>query len=132
MPHTSPLLISTHSPGFQVFASPSAVTSATHIPALKCVRKGASLFSGFAQAGRSPDKCSVKKRSGRGGVQAKENYFPNGRNIEREKNFSSKKIFFPGYPFASCQKHTTREAQLAVPNRTADSLPGVQSNCRLL
>ena len=41
MPQTSPLLISTHSPGFQVFTSPSAVTSDTHTPVLKGFRKGA-------------------------------------------------------------------------------------------
>ena len=37
----------------------SEVTSTTHVPALKGFRKGASLFSGFAQGGRSPSKCSV-------------------------------------------------------------------------
>ena len=104
MPQTSPLLISTHSPGFQVFASPSAVTSATHIPALKCVRKGASLFSGFAQAGRSPDKCNVKKRSGRGSVQAKENYFSVGRNnreyYEKWKNRIAQ-VKIPKLPFSN-------------------------------
>ena len=37
----------------------SEVASTTHVPALKGFRKGASLFSGFAQGGRSPSKCSV-------------------------------------------------------------------------
>ena len=46
-------------------------------------RKGASLFSGFAQDGRSPDKCSVYKRSGRGTSPAKDNPSPAGRNIPR-------------------------------------------------
>ena len=60
MPQTSPLLISTHSPGFQVFSSLSAVTSDTHTPALKGFRKRRSAVFWFTQAGRSPANAALK------------------------------------------------------------------------
>ena len=47
-------------PLISTFSKPhSEVASTTHLPALKGFRKGAPLFSGLAQDGRSPSKCSV-------------------------------------------------------------------------
>ena len=82
MPQTSPLLISTHSPGFQVFTSPSAVTSDTHTPVLKGFRKGASLFSGLLKP-EGPQQMQRLK-------------------MLREGSFSGKR-----QPLPSQQKHTT-------------------------
>ena len=50
------------------FSKPcSEVTSATHIPAQKGVRKGAPLFSPFAQTAKSlPDICRISKVSEEG------------------------------------------------------------------
>ena len=57
---TSPPLLSTHSSGFQVFSSPSAVTSVTHTPVLKGFRKRRFAVFWFTQAGRSPANAAFK------------------------------------------------------------------------
>ena len=64
-------------------------------------RKNASLFLNSLSAGRSPGKCRISK-------------------TKREGHFSDKK-----QPYPSQQNSTTREAQLAAPNRTAVLLPEV-------
>ena len=77
-------------PLISTFSKPhSEVTSTTHIPALKGIPKRRFAVFWFPQAGRSPDKCSVYKRSGRGAFPAKK--FPqpgetyHGRKPLRQK-----------------------------------------------
>ena len=62
---TSPLLLSTHSSGFQVFSSPSAVTSVTHTPVLKGFRKRRFAVFWFTQAGRSPANAAFQNAARR-------------------------------------------------------------------
>ncbi|HJD34679.1 MAG TPA: hypothetical protein H9911_09090, partial [Candidatus Mediterraneibacter tabaqchaliae] len=59
-------------PLISTFSKPhSEVTSTTHIPALKEISKRRFAVFWFPQAGRSPDKCSVYKRSKKGSFSGK-------------------------------------------------------------
>ena len=79
-------------PLISTFSKPhSEVASTTHIPALKGFRKRCFAVFWFPQAGRSPDKCSVYKRSGRGAFPAKDSPSPADRNTQRWRNFFGKR-----------------------------------------
>ena len=78
-------------PLISTFSKPhSEVTSATHIPALKGFRKRRFAVFWFPQAGRSPSKCSVKKRRERGTSSTKGDPSPASKNIQWGK-LSSKR-----------------------------------------
>ena len=68
----------------------SEVASTTHVPVLKGDTKRRFAVFWFLQAGRSPSKCSVYKRSGRGAFPAKENPSPASRNIQPAENLRQK------------------------------------------
>ena len=89
MPQTSPLLISTHSPGFQVFSSPSAVTSVTHTPVLKGFRKRRFAVFWFTQAGRSPANAAFKNKE-RGELLRQKATFSNQQKHTPRKTFPPK------------------------------------------
>ena len=78
-------------PLISTFSKPhSEVASTTHTPALKGIPKRRFAVFWFLQAGRSPSKCSVYKRSGRGAFPAKENHSPASRNIQPAENLRQK------------------------------------------
>ena len=79
MAQTSPLLLSTHSSGFQVFSSPSAVTSDTHTPVLKGFRKRRFAVFWFTQAGRSPANAALKNVARRELSRQKATHLPEVR-----------------------------------------------------
>ena len=126
MPQTSPLLILTHSPGFQVFSSPSAVTSDTHTPVLKGFRKRRFAVFWFTQAGRSPANAAFKNAPRRE-LSRQKTTAP-----QPAKTYNKRRTFPPKDPPSPIhQKLITREDQLAGPNRTANPLPEIQSELPL-
>ena len=86
-------------PLISTFSRPhSEVASTTHIPALKEISKRRFAVFWFPQAGRSPDKCSVYKRSKKGSFSGKKGPLPHPAETHKARETSSvnDKIPFAG------------------------------------